>query len=51
MKKLATHLGWTLGRSFFPFLAVFIILGTMWWGPWITLFIAAVLWYGIGHTV
>lgn len=51
MKLLATHLGWTLGRSFFPFLSIVIILGTLWWGPWITLLIAAVLWYSIGHSV
>ena len=51
MKQLVTHLGLTLGHSLFPFLAVFIILGTIWWGPWVTLIIAAVLWYVIGHTV
>ena len=51
MKKLTAHLGWTLGRSFFPFLSVLIILGTLLWGPWVTLIIAAVVWYGVGHTV
>ena len=51
MKQLTAQLGWTAGRSFIPLLAVLIILGTMLWGPWLTLVIAAVLWYGIGHTV
>ena len=51
MKPLTAQLGWTVGRSFIPLLAVLIILGTMLWGPWVTLLIAAALWYGIGHTV
>jgi hypothetical protein len=33
-----------LGRSFFPFAALTIILGTFLWGPWISLLIALVLW-------
>jgi hypothetical protein len=51
MKQFVTYFGLTLGHSLFPFLAIFIILGTIWWGPWITLVIAAVLWYAIGHIV
>jgi hypothetical protein len=51
MKNFATYLGLVFGRSFFPFLTVLIILGTMWWGPWVTLILAAVIWYGVGHTV
>lgn len=51
MKKLAAHLGWTFGRSFFPFLTLLILFGTIWWGPWVTLLIAAVVWYGVGHSV
>lgn len=51
MKPLTAQLGWTMGRSFIPLLAVLIILGTMLWGPWVTLIIAVTLWYGIGHTV
>ena len=51
MKPLTAQLGWTVGRSFIPLLGVLIILGTMLWGPWVTLLIAAALWYGIGHTV
>jgi hypothetical protein len=51
MKQFVTYFGLTLGHSFFPFAAIFIILGTIWWGPWITLLIAAVLWYAIGHIV
>jgi hypothetical protein len=51
MKQLTAQLGLTMGRSFIPLLAVVIILGTMLWGPWVTFVVAAVLWYGIGHTV
>lgn len=33
-----------LGRSFFPIAALLIIVGVVWWGPWITLALAYVLW-------
>jgi hypothetical protein len=32
------------GRSFFPFASVAIILGTILWGPWVSLALAFVLW-------
>ena len=51
MKPLTVQLGSTVGRSFIPLLAVLIILGTMLSGPWVTLLVAAALWYGIGHTL
>lgn len=51
MGRIGHHLGQTLGRALIPLLALLIILGTIWWGPWITLVVAAVLWYGIGHLV
>ena len=37
-------LGLVLGRSLFPFAALLLILGTLVWGPWVTLVLAAVWW-------
>ena len=37
-------LGRVLGRSLFPFAALTLILGTLLWGPWATLVLAAVWW-------
>ena len=51
LARIGHHFGQTLGRALIPLLALLIILGTLWWGPWITLVVAAVLWYGIGHLV
>lgn len=34
--------GLILGRSLFPLLALSIILGTLLWGPWVTLALALV---------
>jgi hypothetical protein len=51
METIGSRLGLILGRSLIPLLALLIILGTIWWGPWITLVAAAVLWYTIGHIV
>ena len=51
MERLAHQLAQVIGRSLIPLLALFIIFGTMLWGPWITLVVAAVLWYSIGHLV
>jgi len=46
-----THLGRAtfrivavLGRSFFPLAALAVILGTLLWGPWVSLLIALGLW-------
>lgn len=38
------HPGYLLGRSLFPFASLALILGTLWWGPWVTL-VLAVLWW------
>jgi hypothetical protein len=35
--KFLLHTGRVIGRSFFPLLAIAIIVGTMLWGPWISL--------------
>lgn len=36
--------GWILGRSLFPFAALALILGTVLWGPWVTLGLTLVWW-------
>jgi hypothetical protein len=51
MERIRHRLGQVLGRSLIPFLALLIIAGTLWWGPWITLMLAVVLWLAIGHLV
>jgi hypothetical protein len=51
MERIKHQLGLVLGRSLIPLLALLIIAGTLWWGPWITLVAAAVLWLTIGHLV
>ncbi|TAJ23664.1 MAG: hypothetical protein EPO68_02580 [Planctomycetota bacterium] len=33
-------------RSLFPLVALLLILGTVWWGPWVTLALVA-LWWGV----
>lgn len=33
-----------LGRSLFPFAALAILLGTLVWGPWVTLFLTFAWW-------
>ncbi len=33
-----------IGRSLFPFVALILILGTAFWGPWITLALALLWW-------
>jgi hypothetical protein len=38
------RVGELLGRSFFPFMAIVIILGTLLWGPWVSLLLAAACW-------
>lgn len=42
-------IGWLLGRSLFPFTAVVIIVGTVWWSPWVSLILACV-WLAIVMT-
>lgn len=38
-----------LGRSLFPIATVVILGGTLLWGPWVTLGLAAVLWHIVGR--
>lgn len=33
-----------MGRSLFPIASVLLLVGTLWWGPWVTL-VLAVLWW------
>jgi len=40
----AGGIGTFLGRSLFPIAALALILGTLVWGPWVTLLLAAVWW-------
>jgi hypothetical protein len=39
-------LGRLFGRSLFPWVALALILGTIWWGPWVTLGLT-VLWWNV----
>lgn len=32
------------GRSLLPLVALALIVGTLWWGPWVTLVLAAAWW-------
>lgn len=41
---VARTLGRLLGHSLFPFAALTLILGTVVWGPWGTLVLAAIWW-------
>lgn len=38
------QVGSVFGRSLFPWVALAIILGTMLWGPWVSLVLAVVWW-------
>jgi hypothetical protein len=49
--RLGKGLGMLLGRSFFPFMALAIIAGSMLWGPWISLALAVLLWNVVMRTV
>jgi hypothetical protein len=40
-----------IGRSFFPILALVVILGTIVWGPWVSLFVALVVWAAVTRYV
>ena len=37
-------IGTFLGRSFFPIAAMIIVVGVIWWGPWVSLALAYTLW-------
>jgi hypothetical protein len=43
-RRATSRVGAVLGRSFFPFAALTVILGTLLWGPWVSLLIALGLW-------
>jgi len=51
MRRIFNRLALILGRSLIPILALLIIGGTVWWGPWVTLVLAVGLWYSVGHLV
>ena len=38
------HPGWLIGRSLIPIVALVIIVGTVWWGPYVTLILALAWW-------
>jgi len=44
LRRVALTVGMVFGRSFFPFAALSVTLGTLLWGPWVSLLIAVVLW-------
>jgi hypothetical protein len=44
LRRVALGVGTVVGRSFFPFATLTIILGTFLWGPWVSLLIAVALW-------
>jgi len=37
-------LGAACGRSLFPLLALVVILGATWWGPWVSFLLAGLIW-------
>lgn len=37
-------IGTFVGRSFFPLAALVVVLGAVWWGPWVSLGLAYALW-------
>ena len=51
MRRIVSRFGLLAGRSLVPLTALVIILGTMWWGPWVSLLLAAGLWYVAGRLV
>jgi hypothetical protein len=51
MRRVVARLGLLIGRSLIPCTALLIILGTMWWGPWVSLLLAAGWWYMAGRVV
>jgi hypothetical protein len=40
-RKFLRQAGLSIGRLFFPVVAIAIIFGTMLWGPWVTLAMSA----------
>jgi hypothetical protein len=44
LRRAASGISAIFGRSFFPFAALTVIVGTLLWGPWVSLLIALGLW-------
>ena len=44
LRRVAVAIGIVFGRSFFPFAALSVILGTLLWDPWVSLLFAVILW-------
>ena len=42
--KSVRNLGWLVGRSLFPLCALVLLLGTLWWGPWVTFALTFIWW-------
>ena len=38
-----------VGRSLFPIVALGLILGTLWWGPWVSLALSLTWWRIVTH--
>jgi len=51
MRQISSRIVLILGRSLIPITALIIILGTIWWGPWISLLLAAAWWFMAGRLV
>ncbi len=45
-RNILSNIGLILGRSLFPLTAIMLILGTILWGPWVSL-ILAIVWFMI----
>jgi len=46
---MAHGLGMVLGRSLFPFAALLLISGTLYWGPWVTLVLTVLWWRAVAR--
>ncbi len=51
MRRIGSRFGLIVGRSLIPLTALLIILGTIWWGPWVSLSAAVVWWFMAGRLV
>ncbi len=50
-RQIGSRIVLILGRSFIPITALLIIFGTILWGPWISLLLAAGWWFMAGRLV
>jgi hypothetical protein len=48
LRRAAVAAGTTIGRSFFPIATLVVILGTLAWGPWVSLTLTIAIWELIG---